>query len=279
MDEQLKKIREVQKDAWNKSSVGWKKWDSMFMAFLRPMTDAMIAMMNIADDAHILDVATGTGEPGLTIASMLKTGKVTATDLSEKMLEVASENAVNRGIANFETVGCDVSSLPFENETFNAVSCRLGFMLFPDMELALQEMMRVLKTGGRLVAAVWSAPEKNFWVANSMPTMISRLQLNPPAPGAPGIWRCSHPGLMADLFRKAGLKDVREKEVTGKLLCGTIETYWNFITETSSPVAFFKADETLKQEIKEEVVGRVKEKYPNGNISLESGAIIISGQK
>ena len=279
MEDQLKKIREVQKDAWNKSSAGWKKWDSMNMAFLRPMSDEMIQMMNIEDHDNILDVATGTGEPGLTIASILKNGKVTGTDLSEKMLEVANENAVNRGIANFETICCDVSSLPFENDTFDAVSCRLGFMLFPDMQLALQEMIRVLKTGGYIVASVWSRPEKNFWVANSMGTMISRLQLNPPAPGAPGIFRCSQPGLVADLFRNAGLKNVHEKEVAFQLHCGILETYWSFITETSSPVAFFKADETIKQQIKEEVVGRVKEKYANGNISLDSGAIVISGQK
>jgi ubiquinone/menaquinone biosynthesis C-methylase UbiE len=279
MEEQLKKLREVQKDAWNKSSVGWKKWDSMFMAFLKPTSDEMIQMMNLADDANILDVATGTGEPGLTIAFKVKKGKVTGTDLSEKMLEVANENAANRGITNYETFCCDVSSLPFEDESFDAVSCRLGFMLFPDMQMALQEMMRVLKPGGHLVAAVWSTPEKNFWVANSMFTMISRLQLNPPAPGAPGIWRCSQPGFMAAFFRKAGLKNVREKEVMGKLRCDTLETYWNFITETSSPVAFFKADETIKQQIKEEVTGRVKEKYPTGDISLDSCVIIISGEK
>jgi ubiquinone/menaquinone biosynthesis C-methylase UbiE len=279
MEAQFEKILEVQKEAWNKSSVGWKKWDSMVMAFLQPMSDEMIQMMNIADHNNILDVATGTGEPGLAIASMLKNGKVTGTDLSEKMLEVANENAVNRGIANFETICCDVSSLPLENDTFDAVSCRLGFNLFPDMQLALQEMMRVLKTGGHIVASVWGTPEKNFWVANSMGIMISRLQLNPPAPGAPGIFRCSQPGFMADLFRKAGLKNVRGKEVAFKLLCGTLETYWNFITETSSPVAFFKADETIKQQIKEEVVGRVKEKYAIGNISLDSNAIVVYGEK
>src|SRR6476659_2656171 len=103
MEDQLKKIREVQKDAWNKSSVGWKKWDSRVMTFLGPMSDEMIHMMNIEDHYNILDVATGTGEPGLTIASLLKNGKVTGTDLSEKMLEVANENAANRGFTNFET--------------------------------------------------------------------------------------------------------------------------------------------------------------------------------
>ena len=279
MEDQSKKLLEVQKDAWDKSSVGWKKWDSTVMAFLRPMSNEMIQMMNIADDDNILDVATGTGEPGLTIASMLKNGKVTGTDLSDKMLEVANENAVKRGITNFETICCDVSSLPFKNDTYNAISCRLGFNLFPDMKLALQEMIRTLKTGGQIVASVWSTPEKNFWVANSMGTMISRLQLNPPAHGAPGIWRCSQPGFMVDLFREAGLKNIREREVAGKLFCETYETYWNFITETVSPVAFFKADETIKRQIKEEVIGRVKAKYTNGNISLDSSAIIISGQK
>src|SRR6185436_16599696 len=216
MEAHLEKIREVQKDAWKKSSAGWKKWDGMMMDFLKPVSDEMIRMMQVSVNDNILDVATGTGEPGLTIASMLKHGKVTGTDLSEKMLEVANESAVKKGIKNFETVCCDVSALPFEDETFNAVSSRLGFMFFPDMQLALQEMMRVLKTGGRLVASVWSAPEKNFWVANSMGTMISKLQLNPPGPGTPGIFRCAQPGCMADLFRHAGLKNVQEKEVAGK---------------------------------------------------------------
>lgn len=109
--------------------------------------------------------------------------------------------------------------------------------------------------------------------------MISKLQLNPPAPGAPGIFRCSQPGCMAELFRNAGLKNVREKEVTGQLHCESPETYWNFITETSSPVAFFKADEMLKHEIKEEVLGNLQARYGNGNISFDSTAIIISGEK
>src|SRR5690349_7571518 len=154
MDPHLEKIREVQKEAWNKSSAGWKKWDDMMMTFLKPVTNEIIHMLLLSDDDIVMDVATGTGEPGLTIASMLKQGKVTATDLSENMLAVAEENAVNRGINNFETVCCDVSALPFEDGTFTAVSCRFGFNLFPDMQLALSEMLRVLKPGGRMAASV-----------------------------------------------------------------------------------------------------------------------------
>src|SRR4026207_1001215 len=102
MQSPFDKIIEIQKEAWNKSSPGWKKWDHMMMEFLKPMSDEMIRMLNIKGDETVLDVATGTGEPGLTIASILKSGKVIGMDLAEDMLAVAVENAHKRGIKNFE---------------------------------------------------------------------------------------------------------------------------------------------------------------------------------
>ncbi len=279
MDAQLEKIRQVQKDAWNKSSLGWKKWDDMAMAFMKPMGDAMIQLLRIRDDDHILDVATGTGEPGLTMASKMKRGKVTATDLAEEMLAVAGENAFSRNINNFETVCCDVSSMPFEDHSFDAISCRLGFMFFPDMQQALTEMLRVLKPGGRFAASVWNIPEKNFWVCASMETMISMLQLNPPARGGPGMFRCAEQGLMKNLLQQAGLKNIVEKEVNAILPCDSLETYWSFISEVASPVAFSKAGESLKQQIKEIVLGKVKQRYPDGAIAPDSSAIVVYGEK
>jgi len=279
MEPRLEKIREVQKEAWNKSSAGWKKWDDVMMEFLKPMSDEMIRMLHLKEDDIVLDVATGTGEPGLTIATFLKNGKVTGIDLSEKMLAVAEENAAKRGIKNFETICCDVSALPFANGTFTAITCRFGFNLFPDMNLALSEMVRVLKPGGRIVASVWNMPEKNPWISASMQTMIAMLQLTAPAPGAPGIYRCSEPGLMTDLFTDAGLKNIRQKEAAGKLQFDNSAIYWSFITETSSPVAFFKADEALQQQIKQTVLDKVSGKSLTDNIALESNAIIICGEK
>ena len=279
MEPELEKIREVQKEAWNKSSAGWKKWDDMTMNFMRPAGDEIIHTLQLKDTDTVLDVATGTGEPGLTMATMLTHGKVIATDLAEEMLAVAAENAAKRNIKNFATRCCDVSALPFEDNTFDAVSCRFGFNLFPDMRLALNEMIRVLKPGGRIATGVWGAAEKNSWIATSMGTMISMLQLKPPAPGTPGVFRCAEQGLMTGLFAKAGLKNITQKEVAGKLICGTLDMYWSFITETSSPVAFSKADDGLKLQIKEEILGKVKQKYPAGNIAFDSSAIVICGVK
>src|SRR3990172_6011142 len=122
MEQQLEQIRQQQKESWNKFSSGWKKWDDLTMDFLKPMGNEIIRLLNPKNDDVVLDVAAGTGEPGLTIASMLTGGKVIITDLAEDMLEIARENAIRRGIKNIETRACDVCEIPFADNTFDAIS-------------------------------------------------------------------------------------------------------------------------------------------------------------
>ena len=78
MEAQLVQIREQQKEVWNRFSPGWKKWDDLTMDFLKPMADEIIHLIKPKDNDMVLDVASGTGEPGLTIATMLRGGKVVA---------------------------------------------------------------------------------------------------------------------------------------------------------------------------------------------------------
>ena len=281
MELQLQEIREQQKASWNKFSPGWKKWDSLFMEFLKPMGDEIIRLQNSNGTSVVLDIAAGTGEPGLTIATTLKGGKVIITDLAEDMLVIARENAAKRGITNVEFHPCDVCELPFDDNTFDAISCRLGFMFFPDMLLAAKEMVRVLKPGGRIAASVWNVPEKNFWVTAIAGAINRNMQLPAPPPEAPGMFRCSKSGLIKELFHQAGLKNTSEKEITGKLKCGTTDVYWTMMTEIAAPFvsALSKADAAMREKIKGEVYELVNQKYPDGNVVIDSSALVISGVK
>lgn len=281
MEAQLEQIREQQREAWNKFSPGWKKWDELFMDFLKPMGDEIIRKLNPKNNDKILDIASGTGEPGLTIASMLEGGKVFITDLAEDMLKIAWENARLRKINNIEILSCDVSELPFNDNTFDAISCRFGFMFFPDMLLAAKEMARVLKQGGRIATSVWNAPEKNFWVTAVNETLKRNIDLPTPPPGSPGMFRCANEQLMADLFSRVGLKNISIKEVNGKLKCKTAEVYWTVMTELAAPVvaALNNADDTMREKIKQEVYQVVNQKYPDGNVLIDSSALIIHGEK
>lgn len=281
MELQPDQIREQQRESWNKFSPGWKKWDNLFMDFLKPMGDEIIEQLNLENKSIVLDVAAGTGEPGLTIASKVTGGKVFITDLSEDMLDIAEENAIRRGIINIETIACDVCDLPFLDDSFNAISCRFGFMFFPDMLLAAKEMVRVLKPGGRLATSVWNVPEKNFWITAAMGAIDKNIELPAPAPGAPGMFRCASDGLMTGLFEEAGLKNISIKETNGTMKAKTAETYWNAMNDVAAPVvtALSRADGAMKEKIKREVVEAVHQRYPDRNILVESSALIISGEK
>lgn len=281
MEKQLEEIRDQQKASWNKFSPGWKKWDELTMDFLKPMGDAIITAIKPHGKDKVLDIAAGTGEPGLTIAAMLNGGTVTITDLAEDMVAIAKENAARRNLSNVETMACDVTELPFPDNHFDAISCRMGFMFFPDMQLAANEMVRVLKPGGRVATSVWDGPEKNFWVTATMGVVNRNMELPPPPPGAPGMFRCAPQGLIKSIFEKAGLKNVTETPVASKLKSGTTDNYWQMMTEIAAPfvAAMSKADEPTRQKIKTEVYEAINQRFPDGKVFIDCAAIVIAGEK
>lgn len=281
MENELLEIRERQKTTWNKFSSEWKKWDELLMTSLQPLNDEMLRLLEINDTDLVLDLASGTGEPGLSIAAKLNQGKVVFTDLSENMLEVARGNAVKRGIDNIETRVCGACELPFPDNTFDAISCRLGFMFFPDMLLAAKEMHRVLKPGGKLVTVVWNTPEKNFWATAIAGVIFRNLKLAPPPPDTPGLFRCAKSGLVQDLLQQAGFHSTGENEVNSKIDFGNVDTYWNLTTDVTAPLTKMlnRADKQMKHKIKAEVYQIINEKFPNGDVRIDGSTLVIYGMK
>jgi ubiquinone/menaquinone biosynthesis C-methylase UbiE len=278
---QQEQIREEQEQRWNNVSSGWKKWDQFIMEFLRPAGDAIIERLEIKEDDIVLDIAAGTGEPGLTIAAIAKKGKVIGVDLSGEMLLIADANATAKGLKNYSTKTADVCELPFEDSTFNKISCRMGFMFFPDMQLATNEMYRVLKPGGRLAISVWSAPDKNFWYTVITDVINKYIKLPPSSHGAPGMFRCSQPRLMTNIFTQAGFKHVGEQKIAGKVDFVDADTYWqNRMDLSESVIAVLnKADAATIATIKNDVYAIINANGVNGRALLDYSANIIYGEK
>lgn len=274
-------IREQQRAVWNQFAPGWKKWDDFTMRFLRPMGAAIVNALDLQPTDTVLDVATGTGEPGLTIASLVTQGNVVGTDLAEGMLAVAQEKAQHLGLANFQTQKADVSSLPFENASFDAVSCRMGYMFFPAMDQAAREMVRVLKPGGRLATSVWAGPEQNPWISLLMGIINRTLKVSPPPSGTPGMFRCAKPGLIAGLLEDAGLSDVRETTLTGHVVYESTDEFWANMTDVAAPVvsALRQTDQATIAQIKADISSQLREQYGSSPIALPFGTLIIQGQK
>jgi len=274
-------IRDVQRATWAGLSAGWEKWDAVIMDQLRPVGAAMIESLDLADDQQHLDIASGTGEPGLSIARLLPKGRVVLTDLAAEMLDIAARRATAQGIANIETKVCSADDLPFSDATFDSVSMRFGYMFLPDLAKATSEFARVLMPGGRLCSSVWVKPEENPWTALALQAIATEAAVAPPDPNGPNMFRCAAPGYVSALYEGAGLRDVLEWDVDIELVTRSPEQYWEVISEhVSLAVAALKqVDEPRRARIQAYAIARVTAFEKDGKIRVPGVARCIVGTK
>lgn len=274
-------IRDAQRAAWAGLSSGWEKWDAVIMDQMSPVTVSMVEHLGAIDGQQHLDVASGTGEPGLTVARAVGSGRVVLTDLSPEMLDVASRRAAALGVRNVETVVCSADDLPFDDATFDTVSVRFGLMFFPDLAAALSETVRVLRPGGRVCASVWVRPEENPWTSVAMDAIAAEIPLPPPDPDRPSMFRCAAPRYVSALYAAAGLRDVQEWEIGVELVTESPQQYWDMISEHVSlaAAALAQADASTRARIGEAVVTEVSRYEVDGRVRVPGLARCVLGTR
>lgn len=112
---------------------------------------------------HSLDVATAAGHTAFAFAPHVST--VTATDLTPEMVELCAERAVELGHTNVTTKLADAESLPFEDASFDLVTCRIAPHHFPNPAKFVSEVARVLVPGGTLALVDNIVPNDDLAVA------------------------------------------------------------------------------------------------------------------
>lgn len=118
-----------------------------------------IAILKDSNPSIILDVATGTGDLAITAARKLQPTRIKGIDISTEMMEVGRKKVKKKGLdylITFEEGSAE--NLPYEDNTFDAITVAFGVRNFEDLNKGLQEMYRVLKTGGTLVVLEFSQP-------------------------------------------------------------------------------------------------------------------------
>ncbi|HVI45499.1 MAG TPA: class I SAM-dependent methyltransferase [Chitinophaga sp.] len=243
---------------WNELSESRDHWDKIVNALLRPIGMRMIKSLQLTPASVVLDVATGTGEPGLTVAEMFPASLVTGLDISEKMLQLAAKNGHDRRVTNFLTCLSDVVSMPFEDDHFDAVLCRNGVMFFNDIGVGLREMRRVLKKGCLMTISTWGLLDKNLWVAMVLDAAREVTGRKMHNNHVPGMFYCMEPGFMTDWYEAIGMHEIREDELTGIIEFNSADEHWNYVTSVSAAVVNALAG--LSEEQREQIREIVKEK-------------------
>ncbi|HZN13717.1 MAG TPA: class I SAM-dependent methyltransferase [Acidimicrobiales bacterium] len=274
-------IRDAQRATWAGLSGGWEKWDALIMDQLGPVGTAMIERLDIADDQQHLDIASGTGEPGLTVARLAPRGHVVLTDLAAEMLDIATRRGQAQGITNFETRVCSADDLPFDDAIFDSVSVRFGYMFFPDVAKATEEFARVLKPGGRLCASVWIKPDENPWTTVLMQAIATEVVLPPPDPDGPNMYRCAAAGYLNSVYEAAGLRDIADWEVDVELVTQSPLEYWQMMSEHVSlaVAALRQVDAPTRERIANAVIAKVSAYEQDGKVKIPGLARCTVGTK
>ncbi|MFZ5789165.1 MAG: class I SAM-dependent methyltransferase [Pseudomonadota bacterium] len=143
-----------------------------------PYAADLAAQLADLEAGRLLEIAAGTGIVTRKLDAALPPGvAITATDLNPGMIEVGQRQAQS---ARIQWRQADAMSLPFEDESFDAVVCQFGVMFFPDKRAAFREALRVLKPGGRFLFNVWDRIEANALTQVAAETLAALFPENPP---------------------------------------------------------------------------------------------------
>src|SRR5215470_148701 len=120
-------LKAQQSKQWNEVAQGWRRRWATFERDAQPLSDRLTELAHVAPGQRVLDVATGIGEPALTVARRVgPRGSVVAIDQAPQMLAMARERTGAAGVENIEFVEGDAETLVLEPASFGAVVSRWG---------------------------------------------------------------------------------------------------------------------------------------------------------
>jgi SAM-dependent methyltransferase len=258
------------------------KWKKQSAAMGKAVTETLVDYAAPQPGMKILDLASGTGEPAISLASRVGTkGKVTALDLSADLLEIAKRRAVERGLENFITQQADAHSLPFADDSFDLATSRFGVMFFGDVVAALRELHRVLRPNARACFLAWGPFDQPYW--QSTMGVVHRHVGGPLfAPGGPDPFRYSTLGSLSSALRAGGFRDIREESRTVPWTWpGTAEEVWEQARAVAVPFRpmLDRVPPRDWPQIHEEVHAAIGQYVRGANIEFGATVVLASGCK
>jgi SAM-dependent methyltransferase len=219
----------------------WERRRAQIEEVSSPVREWMVEELSPERGDTVLELAAGVGDTGFDAAELLGVdGRLISSDFSPAMLEAARRRGHERGIENAEYRVIDAERIALEDDSVDGVICRYAYMLMADPGEALAEARRVLRPGGRLVLAVWGAPEANPYFTTILAS-LTRCGHRPPLdpPPAPGIFTLASAERVTELLRSANFAEVRTTRVPVRFELPDAATYVAMVADTAGPIGLF----------------------------------------
>jgi SAM-dependent methyltransferase len=241
-------------------------WAAYLEGQFEPLYRAVLGELDPAGRS-ILDVGCGAGR-FLALAAAAGAA-VTGLDAASSLLAIA-----RRRVPDAPLTQGDIESLPYRDHSFDIVTGFNSFQYATNPRHALGEARRVVRPGGRVVVAVWGAPERT---EASGYLGALRAQLPPPPPGTPGPIALSDEGKLAAFARDAGLSPVRFHPVVVPWLWDDEETALRGLISSGPAI---RAIEAVGEQATRDAVGTAIAPYrrPDGGYRLENEFVYLVAQ-
>lgn len=208
--------RWVQRQGWDRAVDHYRTY---WREQLRPAHDAVLAAAHLEPGERVIDVACGTGMVTLPAAGAVgPAGTVLATDISQRMVDDTAKRAAELGLTNVEVQRRDAENLNIDGDPagdldFDAALCALGLMYVPTPAVAMGEIARVLRPGGRAVVAVWGERRNCGW-AELFPIVDARVSSDV----CPMFFALGAQQALVTLAERAGFDDIEERRIVTELV-------------------------------------------------------------
>ncbi len=215
----------------------WERRRAEIEAAAAPVRRWMVRALAPRPGETVLELAAGMGDTGYEVARVLgEHGHLITSDFSPAMLDGARRRGVELGITNVEYRRLDAEHIDLDDESVDAVLCRYAFMLVNDPHLAFAESRRVLRPDGRLVLAVWGAPQRNPFFTTIVGALVAQGHLPPPPPDAPGVFALADATRLRTTLRSAGFSQIETEDVPSGFAVPSVDAYVGLVADTAGPI-------------------------------------------
>jgi ubiquinone/menaquinone biosynthesis C-methylase UbiE len=268
-------IKPTQPD-WNEMAKTFDAW----LPYIRPVADRLIDTLDLKPGLKVLDVACGTGEPGLSIARRWKGRvEVLGIDAAEGMIGVCSRKVTEERLDGINYRAMKAEEITFPDGSYDRVISRFGVMLFDDPLKGLREMFRVLRPGGRMAFSVWSEFDKVQ--AASIPFRLLAQQFpendRPPEPKMAAL---GEPGKLNALLKDAGIHHYRIEPFHLTYTFDDPEDLWKLVTQSGfSKEHYEKLSDTGREAWHRALLKELSHHIKDGKVTLTNEALIVEADK
>ena len=259
-----------------------EKWKAKSAAMGIPLTETLVEFAQPRSGMQVLALATGTGEPAISLAQRLTpTGHVSGVVLSADLLAIADKRAQQRGLANISFHQGDAHELPFPDQSFDLATCRFGVMFFADVDKALRELRRVLRPGAQACFVVWGPFDQPYWQA-TMGLVVKHAGEPAIMPGGQDPFRFAQAGSLSEALRKAGFSATTEEtKAVPWNWPGEPEELWEYARSVSVPFRAMldRVPEEKWPEIEAEVHAALRRQAGKDGVHFDALVVMASGTK